>query len=233
MNAQMNSKLETRNSELETHPAPQLQFLPAPKAKPRARNGKIARLPYPERDMVNRMLRNNISYSKIVGALDEHGIRVTERNVSNWKTHGGYKEWCAEQDRALEVRLLQDNLTEYLRKNDAGQIPEVGLQLAATRVSQFLTKPEAEQQLAANPAAFSRTVATLCRLSGQIHTLQKYRDDSAKELGYDQNPERIRRKAEKDIEITRHVYSAAKLGETIHQRDIPHRNYFPKTGEFE
>jgi hypothetical protein len=40
--------------------------------------------------MVNRMLRNNIPQSKIVGALDEHGIKVTERNVSNWKTRGGY-----------------------------------------------------------------------------------------------------------------------------------------------
>src|SRR5260370_42120419 len=56
------------------------------------RNGKIARLPYLERDMVNRMLRNNIPHSKIVGALEEHGIRVTVRNVSNWKTRGGYKE---------------------------------------------------------------------------------------------------------------------------------------------
>ena len=73
MNAQMNSKLETRNSELATsHAPPQLTALPAPKARPRSRNGKIARLPYPERDMVNRMLWNNIAYAKIVGALDEH-----------------------------------------------------------------------------------------------------------------------------------------------------------------
>src|SRR5438093_5810988 len=144
---------------------PQFHVLPAPKAKRRARNGKIARLPYPELDMVNRMLRNNIPYSKIVGALEEHGIRVTERNVSNWKTRGGYREWCAAQDRALEIRLLQDNLTECLRKHEASQLPEVGLQLAATHLSQFLLSPEAEQQLVADPKAYSRTVATLCRLT--------------------------------------------------------------------
>ena len=56
------------------------------------RNGKIARLPYLERDMVNRMLRNNIPASKIKDALDEHGYIVTQRNVSNWKTRGGYRE---------------------------------------------------------------------------------------------------------------------------------------------
>jgi hypothetical protein len=196
--------------------------------KPRTRNGKIARLPKLERDLVNLMLRNGIPHSKVVGALDEHGIRVTERNVSNWKTRGGYKEWCLEQDRALEKRLLQDNLTGYLRKHDASELPEVGLQLAATQLSQFLLTPQAEQQLATDPQAYSQTVATLCRLTRQIHTLQKYRDDSAKELGYKHNPERIKRENQEQLEITRDVYSAAKLGQTIHEPDIPHRNYLPK-----
>src|SRR5947208_16720971 len=61
---------------------------------PRIRNGKIACPPKLERDMVNHMLHNHVPYSKIVGALDELQINVTERNVSNWKTRGGYKEWC-------------------------------------------------------------------------------------------------------------------------------------------
>src|SRR5438552_1947332 len=61
------------------HPASSIQTAPK-----RIRNGKIARLTFIERDMVNRMLRDNIPYEKIVGALDEHGTRVTERNVSNW-----------------------------------------------------------------------------------------------------------------------------------------------------
>src|SRR5947207_14411031 len=100
-------------------PAPQLQVLASPKVphparrdeapseggnpafipQKKIRNGKIARLPFIERDMVNRMLRDHIPYEKIVGALDEHGIYVTERNVSNWKTRRGYKEWTADQDR--------------------------------------------------------------------------------------------------------------------------------------
>ena len=193
-----------------------------------SRNGKIARLPYPERDMVNRMLRNNLPYSNIVGALEEHGIRVTERNVSNWKTRGGYKEWCVEEDRAVQTRLRQDNLLEFLRKNDASQLPEIGLQLAATHLSEFFLKAEAQQQLTTNPEKHARTIAVLCRLASQIHTLQKYRDDCAKELGSKFNPERIKRENEEQMELTRNVYSAEKLGETIHEHDIPHRNYIPK-----
>ena len=226
MNGQINNH-QTHESPPVT-PHPQLPVVPESKARPRARNGKVARLSYLQRDMVNRMLRNNISYARIVDALDEHDIRVTERNVSNWQTRGGYKEWCIEQDRALEIRIQQDNLTDYLRTNDASQLPEVGLQLAATRLSQFLLTPEAEQQFAADQKTYSRTVAMLCRLTSQIDALQKYRDAAAKELGDEHNPERLKREAEDHTESTRHIYSAAKLAETNDGYDIPHRNLLPK-----
>jgi hypothetical protein len=178
--------------------------------------------------MVNRMLRNNIPHSKIADALDEHGVTVTQRNVSNWKTRGGYREWCAQQDQALETRLLQDNLVEHLRTTDATQLSEVGLQLAATQLSQFFLKPDIREQITADPEKFSSTIAILCKLNRQLHRLQKYRDDSARELGYKHNPERVKREAEKDLESTRHTYSAEKLGQTIDDYDIPHRNFIPK-----
>jgi hypothetical protein len=192
----------------------------------RARHGKIARLPYPERDMVNRMLRDNIPYSSIVEALAEIGIRVTERNVSNWKTRGGYHDWRAEQDRAVDARLLQDNLTEYLRKDDAAELPEVGLQLAATQLSHFFTKPETQQQLATDPEKYARTISVLCRLAGQIQSPQKDRDVTAKKLG--QNPARDKQEAEEEVENVRSVYSAARLGKSGNEANIPRRNYMPK-----
>src|ERR1051326_8188726 len=49
---------------------PTLRPIPQQRASaPKSRNGKIARLPFLERDMVNRMLRNNIPYSNIAEAL--------------------------------------------------------------------------------------------------------------------------------------------------------------------
>ncbi|HWW02826.1 MAG TPA: hypothetical protein VNZ64_24215 [Candidatus Acidoferrum sp.] len=164
---------------------------------------------------------------RIADALEDVGIKVTARNVSNWKTRGGFKEWCLEQEHAIEVRLLQDNLTDYLRQHDASHLPEVGLQLAATCFSEFLLKPETRQQLATDPEKFSRTIASLCRLANQIHTLQKYRDDSARELGCKHDPERIKREDEEVIERIRKIYSS-----TIPDRPkdpiIPYRNYMPK-----
>ena len=51
--------------------------------------------------MVNRMLQNNVPQDRIVAALDDLGIVVTLRNISNLKTRGGYKDWCLEQERQI------------------------------------------------------------------------------------------------------------------------------------
>jgi hypothetical protein len=209
---------------LRTEPAP----VHPPSPRKITRNGKIAHLPFLERDMVNRMLFNHVGHSKIVEALAEHDFRVTQRNVSNWKTRGGYREWRLAQDQALQLQLRQDNLTGYLRKHDASQVPEVGLQLGATQLSEFLLRPEAEQLLATDPEKYAKTIATLCRLTSQIHALQKYRDDSAKELGRSYNPERVQREAQAEIELTRSLYSAEKLGRSAQEADTPHHNYLPK-----
>src|SRR5205823_3958524 len=72
------------------------------------------------------------------------------------------------------------NLTDYLRKNDAGQLPEVGLQIAATQLSHMLLQPDAVQKLTAEPEKYSKVVDMLCRLATQIQTLQKDRDEAVK-----------------------------------------------------
>jgi hypothetical protein len=223
------SSINYRSPNIENPESSNNHPVPSPPRKV-SRNGKIARLAKPLRDMVNLMLQNNISHQKIVGALDEHGVRVTARNVSNWKTRGGYEEWRLEHERALEKHLRQDNLLDYLRTTDASQLPEVGLQLAATQLSEFFLKPETEQQLATSPEKFARTISNLCRVTRHLHLLQKYRDDSARGLGSQHNPERIKREVENGFEITRNVYSAEKLGQSIHESDIPHRNFLTKDG---
>ncbi len=68
----------------------------------------------------------------------------------------------------------------------------------------------------------------ICRLSRHIHTLQKYRDDSSKELGPRFHPERLKREDEKQVETTREISSAASLGEKPADPLIPGRNFIPK-----
>jgi hypothetical protein len=193
----------------------------------RTRNGKIARRPKDLREMVNRLLRNNIPYSRIVRALHEYDVVVTERNISNWKICGGYKEWCLAEEHALELRLHQDNLVNLLRKDNASEVPEVGLQVAATRLSQFFLTPEADQLLASNPDEYHRRAAHLTRLTAEIHKLQKYRDDCARALGYKHNPDMLRSDNEEEIERAVKCYSS-RHPEDIKLPSIPHRNYIPK-----
>ena len=155
------------------------------------RHGRVARLPKLPRDMVGRMLSNGVPYKNIVGALDELGPVVTERNISNWVTGGGYHEWQFEQDFALANRLDQDHLVDHLRRDDASELPEVGLQAAATRLSQVLVKKTGED-LEANLDKYSKMVDVLCRLNKEIGILQKQRDDARRSLGRAHDPVRIK-----------------------------------------
>jgi hypothetical protein len=217
------------------HPHSCIAELPSnvrPRAfRPHVRNGKIARLPKLQRDVVNRMLHNNVPYQRIIGALDELQIQVTERNISNWKTRGGYKEWCDEQERQLQLSHLQDHLTDYIRKNDATQLPEVGLQLAATQLSLSLLQPDSARQLAADPQKYSQIVDMLCRLSTHINTLQKNREKAVRKAAIRDTSEFIRREDERNIDSIRETYTSELDGpddpEIRHRNDLPKRDELP------
>jgi hypothetical protein len=158
-----------------------------PKRRSR-RRGRVASLPKIHRDMVNRMLWNGVPYKNIVAALDEAGFTLIERNISNWAT-GGYLEWRLEQEAVLENRLNQDHLLDFLRRDDAPELPEVGLQVAATRLSQLLLQKLAQAE---NPEAdldkYEKLIDILCRLNREISATQKNRDDARRTLGHDYDP---------------------------------------------
>jgi hypothetical protein len=147
-----------------------------PLAPARPRNGKIAQLPKPERDLVNSMLASGRPYRLIVQILAEAGFRVSERNLSSWKTHGGFNAWCEIRRRALSLRYFQDNLTDCLRRHDAADVPEVGLQAVATSISAFLLRPDLMRQLLADPDRYTRLIELQCRLTREIQALQKTRN---------------------------------------------------------
>ena len=182
--------LITHNSQLiissDAHP------IPSEAGRNARRRGRIARLPQNARDLVNRMLRNGVPYKNIVGALSELGFTVLERNISSWAT-GGHKDWCLEQDLVLQNRLDQDHLIDHLRRDDASELPEVGLQAAATRLSQILLqKTVATADIESNLESYERMVGLLCRLNRELGPLQQQRDNSQRSLGRAHDPVRIK-----------------------------------------
>ncbi|HEV2207821.1 MAG TPA: hypothetical protein VG167_03550 [Verrucomicrobiae bacterium] len=193
----------------------------------RTRNGKIARLPKPERDLVNQLLHNNTSYSQIVWALEERGITVTERNISNWRTRGGYKEWCAEQENQRRLAHLQDHLTDYLRKHDAQQLPEVGLQVAATQLTSLLMNPQTAAALLADPNKYARIVDSLDKCSARLKELQNDRYENVRRATIRNTVPNARSEDARQVELIREIASAEKLGRSAAEDNIPHRNHLP------
>jgi hypothetical protein len=121
-------------------------------------------------------------------------------------------------------------MIDYLRKNDAGQLPEVGLQIAATQLSNMLLQPDTVQQLAAEAEKYSKVVDMLCRLSTHIQTLQKDRDEAVRKASYRHTAEYLKREDEKAVEGVRRAFTS-KIGNGPRDPDIPHRNDLPMRDE--
>src|SRR5436309_1451661 len=156
------------------------------------RNGRIACLPKVQRDLVNHMLWNGVPYKNIVAALDEADFTVTERNISNWAT-GGYLEWSLAQEHVLQNRLDQEHMLDFLRRDDAPELPEVGLQAAATRLSQVLLQKLARgEDPEAHLENYSKLIDLLVRLNREITVIQKQRDDARRTLGREYDPVRVK-----------------------------------------
>jgi len=171
--------------------------------------------------MVNRMLWNGVPYKNIVAALDDAGFTLIERNISNWAT-GGYLEWRLEQEAVLENRLNQDHLLDFLRRDDAPELPEVGLQAAATRLSQVLMQKLAHaDDPEANLDNYTKMIDLLCRLNREIAATQKQRDDSRRTLGKEYDPVLVKDIEQVDAIETERSYSDPDPQSSLKKPEVP------------
>jgi hypothetical protein len=144
----------------------------------RPRTGAVASLPKDRRDLVCRLIGRGVPYKKIAQAIEQLGFVITERNISNWVTHGGYAEWCTLYQDALQNSLRQDDLLQYHRSDNSADLAEVGLQAAAVRLSELLLHQAAHIQAAdGNVSKLEPTVTLLCRVNKELLNGQKFRDD--------------------------------------------------------
>jgi hypothetical protein len=156
------------------------------------RKGRIASLPKLQRDMVNRMLANGIPYKNIVAALANADFTVNERNISNW-ARGGYLEWSLAQEQLSTQRFDQDHMLDFLRRDDAAELPEVGLQAAATRLSQILLqKLSRAEDPQTDLENYSKLVNLLVRLNREIAANQTQRDDAQRAADFYHDPTRVK-----------------------------------------
>jgi hypothetical protein len=115
------------------------------------RKGKIARLPHPIREQINRRLQNGeegkqiakwlniLSEVKTVLAAEFDGEPINEVSLSNWKL-GSYRDWEAQQEALEAVRRFGVDAAE-LRQAAGGQLADQLALCLTARIAVALQQP--------------------------------------------------------------------------------------------
>jgi hypothetical protein len=133
------------------------------------RNGKIARLPQPVREQINRRLQDGSEGKQIVewlNALPEaravleaefEGQPINENNLSNWKL-GGYRDWELQQEALDAVRRLGADATD-LSQAAGGQLAD---QLALCLTARIAVALQHQLPGGDDPAGQLQRLRVLC-----------------------------------------------------------------------
>lgn len=149
------------------------------------RTGKIARLPYDFRTIVNTMLRDGEPYADIIQFLDETpGVEVNEQNLTNW-SQGGHQDWLKEQGRLEEMKAKREFAMEIVKQNDGSKLHEANLHLAASQIYDVLTDfdpARLKSLLDEKPENYAVIANSLAKLSKGAMEIQKYKDANERAL---------------------------------------------------
>ena len=133
----------------------------------RRRRGKIARLPRKIREEINVMLDDGLPHADIIARLGDHGKNLNRQNLINWQ-HGGFKDWLKDQPWLDELHASLDFATNVLDDSDSPKIREASLTIAVKQMYELIKSfepTEFKQQLAEDPAAYSRILNSLAKLA--------------------------------------------------------------------
>ena len=168
------------------------------------RKGKIARLPQPIREQINRRLQNGEEGKQIaewlnglpeviaVLAAEFDGQPISDVNLSNWKL-GGYRDWEAQQE-ALEAVCRFGGDAAELSQAAGGQLADQLAVCLTARIAVALQRPPAD---GADPAEQLRLLRELC---ADLVALRKG----------DHNAQRLRIEREKlDLDLKKYDEEAA------------------------
>lgn len=143
------------------------------------RNGKIARLPKPARDMLNRMLDDGLPSHVIIEELGEAGEGLNAQNISNW-VHGGYQDYLKHQEVIQRSKLQMEFAQELLREVpdlDPNLLVRISDTIAATQLIHAL-KEYGDEALKtfflSTPSKYLKVVNALCRQSNSTVTREKH-----------------------------------------------------------
>jgi hypothetical protein len=177
------------------------------------RNGKIARLPRPIRDELNRRFQDGKPGVQLVEWLNDlpevrrilaegfGALPISEQNLSEWKA-GGYRDWLARQETLSQARELAADAKELAQVTD-GRLTDHLATVLAARYAAALAGWNGEPT-----EEFRRQLRALRGLCQDIVELRRG-DHSGARLSLEQ--ERIEREREKtEEEVLEHFKRWAK-----------------------
>ena len=134
------------------------------------RNGKVARLPLPLREQVNRMLDDGVPYKTIIEKLGDAGNHLNEDNISNWRL-GGHQDYLNTLQLNDRARTQTEAAADVLR--DTGQLGPAKLQQVCQEIAllQYLRTlmdhgdQLAQDSLKKNPAKMITLMNTCCNMA--------------------------------------------------------------------
>jgi hypothetical protein len=124
------------------------------------RHGKIARLPHPIREQINRRLQNGeagkqtaewlntLPEVRAVLEAEFDGQPINEVNLSNWKL-AGYRDWEAQQEALEAVRRFGSDAAEISQATGGQLADHLALWMTA-RIAVALQQPPADGEDAAS-----------------------------------------------------------------------------------
>jgi hypothetical protein len=146
------------------------------------RNGKIARLPKSVRDMINRMLDDNLPYRVIIDELGEAGEGLNAQNLTNWR-QGGYQDDLKRQAMIERARAQMEFAADMLKEtgpNTAGQLLQTCNVVAATQMLDVIVDygtDALKQMIIEKPLAYLTLLNTLCNMSNAAVRADEHRID--------------------------------------------------------
>ncbi len=162
---------------------------PAPKQPPpsnshdsapaRRRTGKVARLPKEDRDLVNLMLHDGVSYPDICKKLSERGHQLNPDNLCHWRA-GGHQDWLAEQAWLEEMRVRLDFATDIVEQKNGDLLDAASLRIAVVQMYNLLAgfnPARLSDKLAEQPGAYARILNVLCKLTQGAVKLETRRSE--------------------------------------------------------
>ena len=129
--------------------------------------GKVSRLPNDVRDQIGQMLLDGVPYKDIRERLGEPGKELTLKNISNWRTRGGFNAWLRDQRRLSDCRSRRELLKNAVSQDPGTDTYQASPKIAVALLSETLLDlgPDVLRKgLADDPRNAFRLLNSLARL---------------------------------------------------------------------